>query len=137
MPSRVGAGAVPTYLGIALATILAGLALRLVPLGLPHALVKWGGSVLWAAMVYWLAAAFAPHRRAWFVALAAGVIATLVELLRLFHTPGLDAFRLTLTGILLLGRVFSAWHILAYWLVIVAMAGLDMKLFRRALPERP
>jgi hypothetical protein len=46
------------YLGLAGITIVAGLVLRLAPLGLPFAVTKWGGSVLWAAMVYWLAAAF-------------------------------------------------------------------------------
>jgi hypothetical protein len=37
-----------------------------------------------------------------------------VELFKLYHTPALDAFRLTLPGKLLLGRVFSLWDLIAY-----------------------
>jgi hypothetical protein len=42
------------------------------------------------------------------------VIAAVVELIRLVHTPWLDDFRLTLAGALLLGRIFSVWNIVAY-----------------------
>jgi hypothetical protein len=48
------------------------------------------------------------------IALISAVIAVGVELFRLVHTPWLDAFRLTLAGALLLGRVFSLWDMLAY-----------------------
>jgi len=34
------------------ATIAAGLMSRLTPLGLPNAVVKYGGSLLWALMIY-------------------------------------------------------------------------------------
>ena len=47
-------------------------------------------------------------------ALVALLIAIAVELFRLWHTPVLDAFRLTSAGALLLGRVFSPWNIVAY-----------------------
>jgi uncharacterized protein DUF2809 len=119
------------YLGLAIATMLAGLVLRLVPLGLPYWLVKWGGSVLWAAMVYWLLAALMPYMRVTTVALTAAVVAGLVESLRLYHSPGLDAFRLTLAGVLLLGRVFSKWHLVAYWAMIAVVSLLDWTLVRR------
>lgn len=119
------------YLGLAIATMLAGLVLRLIPLGLPYPLVKWGGSVLWAAMVYWLLAALLPYARVTTVALTAGVVAGLVESLRLYHSPGLDAFRLTLAGVLLLGRVFSRWHLVAYWAAIAVVSVLDWLLVRR------
>ena len=111
--------------------MLVGLVLRLFPLGLPYTLVKWGGSVLWAAMVYWLLAALMPYTRVTAVALTAGVVAGLVESLRLYHSPGLDAFRLTLAGVLLLGRVFSAWHLVAYWAAIAVVSLLDWRLVRR------
>jgi len=110
--------------------MLAGLMLRLAPLGLPHWLTKWGGSVLWAAMVYWLMALLLPVARVWAPALLAAGIAASIELLRLYHTPGLDAFRLTLAGILLLGRVFSVWHVAAYWAAIGVAAALDRWILR-------
>jgi hypothetical protein len=46
----------------------------------------------------------------------------------LYHSPELDAFRLTLPGILLLGRFFSAWDILAYWSAIAAGVLLDRRI---------
>ena len=115
-----------------MATIAAGLVLRLVPMGLPFFLTKYGGSVLWAAMVYLLLAALWPQRTPWVLGLVAGGFATLVELSRLWHTPGLDAFRLTLAGALLLGRVFSLWHFLDYWVAIALTAALDGMARRRA-----
>lgn len=123
--------AILVYLGLAIATMLAGLILRLIPLGLPYPLVKWGGSVLWAAMVYWLLAALLPYARVTTVILTAGVVAGLVESVRLYHSPGLDAFRLTLAGVLLLGRVFSKWHLVAYWAAIAVVSLLDWILVRR------
>ncbi len=119
------------YLGLALAVIATGLALRLVPFGVPGFMVKYGGSVLWAAMVYLLLAAIKPRREPWVLGLAAAIFAALVELSRLYHSPGLDAFRLTLAGRLLLGRVFSAWHFLDYWLAIVCIAVVDWAALRR------
>ncbi len=126
----MGSATIVVYLGLAFATVLAGLVLRLVPLGLPHWLVKWGGSVLWAAMVYWLLAALMSAARVVSVALTAALVAGLVEWLRLCHTPGLDAFRLTLAGVLLLGRVFSRWHLVAYWATIALVSLVDLKLIR-------
>jgi hypothetical protein len=103
-------------LGLALSMIALGLALRGYGrgIGLPASIVKYGGSVLWAAMVTFLLAALLPRLSRSRLALLALVIAVLVELIRLVHTPWLDDFRLTLTGTLLLGRIFSLWNILAY-----------------------
>jgi hypothetical protein len=93
----------------ALGIIAAGLGLRTYgyALGLPFIAVKYGGSALWAAMVYCLIASFAPARPPRHIALAAITVAVSVEFFRLVHTPGLDAFRLTPAGALLLGRIFS------------------------------
>ncbi len=101
--------------------VACGLAWRLVPLGMPPAWVKYGGSVLWGAMVLLVVAGL--RRRpgfAWSTPLAAGLVALGTELLRLFHAPALDAFRLTLPGALLLGRVFSLRDLVAYGAGIVA-----------------
>jgi len=106
--------------------IAAGLALRLVALGLPGPVVKWGGSVLWGAMVYGLVGLVVPLPRRRIVAVAAAV-ALAVELFRLVHTPALDAFRLTLAGKLLLGRVFAPWNLVAYAAGILAARWADRR----------
>ena len=119
---------------LVVATIAAGLALRLIHLGLPAPLVKYGGSVLWAMMVYWIVSAI---RRRWPVprsALAAAVVATAVECFKLCHTPALDALRRTLPGALLLGRVFSVWDLFAYALAIALAALIDRAIRARLSP---
>lgn len=103
-----------------LATIAAGLTLRPIRLGLPAAVVKYGGSSLWALMIYWIVSTLRPRWPPMRSALGSSVVAVSVELFKLFHTPGLDAFRLTLPGKLLLGRVFSLWDLLAYACAIIA-----------------
>jgi len=119
------------YLLAALCTIAAGLAIRLVPLGLTYSIVKYGGSTIWGAMVYALVAACAPSARICTAFLVSVIIAALSEFFRLYHTPELDAFRMTLAGALLLGRVFSVWNIVAYS-VGIALAALADTAFRRA-----
>jgi hypothetical protein len=116
------------YAILALATIAAGLLWRLAPLHLPFFLYKYGGSVLWAVMLYWIAALCRPRSQPLTLALIAAAIACAVELFRLIHTPALDAFRLTLAGKLLLGRVFSPRDIIAYWIAIALTAFIDARL---------
>ena len=113
-----------------LSTVCAGLAVRFAPLGLPQFVVKYGGSMLWALMVYWIVSALLPRRHLLTAALLAAAIATSVEFLKLYHSTALDAFRHTLPGILLLGRIFSVWDILAYWLAISAGVLADSALRR-------
>jgi hypothetical protein len=63
-----------------------------------------------------------------------------VELFRLVHAPWLDAFRLTLAGALLLGRIFSPWDMLAYGVGIVMAMLLDrfgMLVFTRTRLSAP
>lgn len=119
------------YGAAVLVIIASGSALRLVPVGLPYFIVKYGGSTIWGAMVYVLVAFCAPVVRIRTALLTALSIATLSELFRLYQTPELDAFRRTLAGALLLGRVFSFWNIVAYSLGIVLAAAGDAA-FRRA-----
>lgn len=99
-----------------LLTIAGGLVLRQFgyAAGFPFAVVKYGGSILWGAMVYWLLAAIIVASRPFRIASIALIAAVAVEFFRLWHTPTLDAFRLTAAGALLLGRVFSLWNIVAY-----------------------
>lgn len=107
--------------------IVCGLALRAFghQLGLPAFIVKYGGSALWGAMVFFLVALAAPRLSRPSIELIAATIAVAVELFRLVHTPALDAFRLTLAGALLLGRIFSVWDMVAYGAGIVFALGLD------------
>jgi hypothetical protein len=115
-------------LALVLLTTVAGLMVRLVPLGLPPFVVKYAGSMLWSAMIYWIVSTLFPSWRLLNAAFASGVLATAVEFFKLYRSPGVDAFRLTMPGMLLLGRYFSVWDIVAYWLAIVVAALLDKKI---------
>ena len=122
----------PALLSAALLTItmIAGLAIRFAPLGLPGFVMKFGGSALWAVMIYWIVSS---GRHTWPVgqaAVIAGVLATLVEFFKLVHAPVLESFRSTLAGALLLGRFFSFWDIAVYWLAIALAACFDRGLRR-------
>jgi len=101
---------------LALVVIACGLSLRWYgfPLGLPAFVVKYGGSLLWATMVLLLVGVLLPRLTRAQLAAIAMAIAVVVEFSRLVHTPWLDAFRLTITGALLLGRIFSPWNLVAY-----------------------
>jgi hypothetical protein len=109
-------------------TMITGLVIRFVHFGLPPVVVKYGASMLWALMIYWIVSSLLPSVRLFAVALLTAGITIFVEFLKLYHTPALDAFRLTLPGILLLGRFFSAWDILAYLIAIAAGVFLDMRI---------
>lgn len=123
------------YVALGVTTLIAGLLVRFAPLGLPWFVMKYGGSTMWALMVYWVLAFIWPRGGVGPAALVAGVIATLVELQRLYHSPGLDAFRHSLAGILLLGNFFSVRDIVAYWLAIAVGAVVDSVWVRAARIE--
>ncbi len=108
-----------------IAAVAAGLLWRNAPLHLPFVLWKYGGSALWAIAVYWLLATLFPQLRPVTLAILAGLIALAVEFSRLIPYAPLDAFRLTLPGKLLLGRIFSVRNIAAYWVAIAVSAVLD------------
>ena len=116
-------------LATALVIILCGVTLRLggYKIGLPYFLVKYGGSTLWGAMVFFLFATLSHRQSIIRLAVLSLVSAALVEFSRLYHTPWLDDFRLTLAGALLLGRIFSWWNILAYAAGIALAAGLERR----------
>jgi len=101
---------------LALVVIACGLSLRWYgfPLGLPAFVVKYGGSLLWATMVFLLVGVLLPGMSWSRLAAIAVAIAIAVEFSRLVHAPWLDAFRLTTAGALLLGRIFSLWNLVAY-----------------------
>jgi hypothetical protein len=113
------------YLVLAAVTLVVGLVWRFVPMGMPPPLYKYGGSVLWAAMIYWLCALVRPTARPVRLVVVAAVIATAVELFKLVHTPALDAFRLTFAGKVVLGRFFYWSDFVAYYLAIAVAALAD------------
>ncbi|MEH3103787.1 MAG: DUF2809 domain-containing protein [Sphingomonas phyllosphaerae] len=106
-------------------TIAAGLAIRKLPVGLPPAVVKHGGSILWASMVYWIVSTLRPRWRPRRSGIAAAVITTAIELSQLYHLPTLNAFRRTSLGALLLGRVFSVWDVATYAAAVGLAAMVD------------
>ncbi len=119
-------------LSTALLTIAAGLVWRLAPLGMPGAAVKFGGSALWAVMIYFLVAAARPSWVSVQTGISAGCISFAVEAFKLVYTPGLDAFRRTLAGKLLLGRVFGWWDLVVYGVAIAVATGVDRRLRNKA-----
>ncbi|WP_088685499.1 DUF2809 domain-containing protein [Rhizobium sp. R635] len=126
---------------VLLLIIVSGLTLRRFGYAadLPSLVVKYGGSLLWGAMVYFLLALAVTSRTARMpsagIAALALAVAICVEFFRLYHTPWLDAFRLTTAGALLLGRVFSLWNILAYAIGIAVAFAFDPA-HRQSSPSR-
>jgi hypothetical protein len=120
----------------ALVVIGCGLALRHLgySVHLPFVAVKFGGSYLWGAMVYFLLASFSGKSKDFAIAIGALAIALAVEFFRLYHTPWLDAFRVTTAGALLIGRVFSFWNILFYTLGILSAFAIDRQYLSRTGP---
>ncbi|WP_456843415.1 ribosomal maturation YjgA family protein [Bradyrhizobium sp. USDA 4486] len=121
--------------GLALIVIACGLSLRWYgfPLSLPAFVVKYGGSLLWATMVYLLVGVLLPRLSRAQLAAIAAMIAAVVEFSRLVHTPWLDAFRLTTAGALLLGRIFSLWNLMAYAVGVAVGVWIDQLAAMRGL----
>ncbi len=82
-------------------------------------------------MVLLLVGALLPWLTRSQLAAIAVAIAVVVEFSRLVHTPGLDAFRLTTAGALLLGRIFSLWNLVAYLTGVVVGLWLDRLMEKR------
>jgi len=116
---------VAVYGTLVIATMGAGLLLRFAPLGLPALVVKYGGSTMWALTIYWVLAVLLARWQPWRVLVVAGVIATAVEFFKLYRSPEVDVFRLTLPG-----RYFSVWDIAAYWVAIGVGGLVDASVIR-------
>lgn len=106
-------------------TMAAGLAIRKIPVGLPAAVVKHGGSILWASMVYWIVSTLRPRWTPGRSGIVAAAITTAIELSQLYHSPALDAFRRTNLGALLLGRVFAFCDVATYAAAVGLAATVD------------
>lgn len=112
-------------MGIIVLLIPVGLVCRFVPIGLPQGIVKYGGSFLWAAMVYWVLVALLPRVSPLRLGLLAAIIAAGVEFFKRIQTPGLNAFRATFAGKVLLGRYFSYTDIAVYFVAIACAIWID------------
>lgn len=113
------------YLLVAVLVVALGLFLRWPALGLPWAVGKYGGSMLWAAMVYLLLRAIAPRAHIPTVAVVAAGLAALGEVTQLISVPWFDAMRETTLGHLIFGRTFALEDIVAYWVGIALAAIAD------------
>ena len=111
-------------MALILALIPLGLVCRFAPIGLPPVIVKYGGSFLWAAVVYWCVALLLARSPA-VIATVALFVSTGVEFAKLIRSPGLDAFRNTVAGKLLLGRYFFFKDIAVYWLAVLSCLWID------------
>ncbi|MCW3099877.1 MAG: hypothetical protein JWL77_5495 [Chthonomonadaceae bacterium] len=116
------------YALLTLLTILLGLASRRFDAWLPVPLHKNTGDVLWAVMVYWLAAILFPARSIKFLVSLSALYAIAIECSKLLHFPWLVAFRATTAGHLIFGAVFSWADLLDYGIGILLAAALDYKL---------
>ena len=105
--------------------MVAGLAIRKLPLSLPATIVKHGGSVLWASMIYWIVSTLRPGWTPRRSGIAAAVVTTLTEVSQRYHLPALDAVRRTNVGALLLGRVFSLRDVLTYAVTVGVAVAID------------
>ena len=116
----------------ALLVIAGGFWLRRYGLGhhIPAFYVKYGGSALWAAMVYFLVALLLRSRPQKQILTIAALVCALIEASKLSHTPALEIFRMTEAGAWLLGRIFSPWNFLAYAAGLALAFGLDALLAR-------
>jgi hypothetical protein len=115
--------------------ILSGLALRKIDFGLPFFIWKYGGSLLWATMVYLLCALAMRARPSFKVLLVAALISLCVEFSRLLDIEWLNQFRKTTVGALTLGAIFSLWNLPAYAAGVLAGWGLDLALLKRPPDE--
>ncbi|MEW6451395.1 MAG: DUF2809 domain-containing protein [Pseudomonadota bacterium] len=112
------------YALITLGIVACGLIWRRPELGLPQLVAKYGGSMLWGAMVFFVIATLLPSAKLFRIGIIAAVVAAGVEFSQLIQIEWLDQFRRTAIGALMLGRTFTWWDIAAYWAgIALACAG--------------
>jgi len=126
-------------LGLLAATVLLGLATRWFPAAFPAVVSRYGGDLLWAAMVFWLAALARPRASTARLAACALAIAYAVECSQLYRAPWIDAVRSTTAGALLLGQGFLWSDLVSYAVGVIFATLLDAALVNRPglpSPER-
>jgi hypothetical protein len=112
------------------ATIVAGLASRAFAAWQPDVVARFGGDVLWAAMVFWILALVRPRGRTLRLGLTALAIATAVELSQLHQAPWIETLRQSRLGALALGRGFLWSDLVCYALGVGLAMVVDMMLRR-------
>ena len=120
----------PLYLALTAAAVALGLATRRFRGALPDVVGAYAGDVLWAAMVYLLAAAVWKRARIRHLAIGTAAFALAIELGQLYHAPWIDAVRHTRMGGLVLGFGFLWSDLACYAAGIVLAAALDRRLIR-------
>jgi hypothetical protein len=119
-------------IGLALVTLVLGLASRRLTSALPRFVALYAGDALWAALVFWLAAAAWPRARTAHLAAGSLAFAVAIETSQLYHAPWIDAVRATRAGALVLGFGFL-WSDLACYAAGVGFAAvLDLSITRLA-----
>ena len=127
-----------THIALALGTVVVGLAVHLTGAGLPPAARDIVGDALWAAMMLWWVSALAPDAPLAGRAAVALGICFAVEWSQLHQSPGLDAFRRTRIGHLLLGSGFDPRDFAAYSAGVLAAAAIDRVVgYGKARRSRP
>ena len=114
-----------TCAAIMLLLIPLGLVCRFVPIGLPPLIVKYGGSFLWAATVYWFIAFFLSRQKPLALGLIAMVVTAAVEFLKRVQSLELDNIRHTFFGKVVLGRYFSYTDIAVYCFAVFSCVWID------------
>lgn len=117
-------------LGLVVATGLGVRALR-PDADIPFFVWKYAGSALWATALYLAIGLVAPRLGPIRTTILSGLIAVAVEFSRLLDFAWLDAFRATLAGRLLIGKVFALSNLLAYAAGIIFGMAIDALSKRR------
>lgn len=115
-------------LGLLSATVLLGLSTRWFPTAFPAVVSRYGGDLLWAAMVFWLAALARPRARTGQLAAAALAVSFGVEISQLSRAPWIVALRDTTPGGLLLGQGFLWSDLVCYAVGVLLAATVDRRL---------
>ena len=122
------------YAALVVTAIVLGLASRRFGDALPPPLADrvrlYAGDAIWAAMVYFLGAAIAPHASIARLSIGALGFAWVIEVSQLYHAPWIEALRATRVGGLVLGFGFL-WSDVVCYAVGVAFAALVDAVMRR------
>lgn len=105
--------------------VILGLPTRMDILPLPNPVLKYGGGILWAAMIYLVLAWVFNTAKPSSLLVGALMIAWGIEFSQLYHTDGLDDFRATLLGRMTIGRGFLWGDVLVYLIGISLAAWAD------------
>lgn len=123
---------VALYATLLCATILLGIATRAMPMAFPELIARYGGDVLWAAMVVWILAPLRTAAAPRALGLMALTIAMLIEVSQLYQAPWINAVRATRVGALALGQGFLWIDILCYVIGVTLAVAVDASIVRQS-----